>query len=270
MAGNGYLPGFLAGRIYQGPLKQLCAPGLNCYSCPGALLSCPIGAMQSVLTSRGFWFSYYVFGFLLLVGALAGRFVCGWLCPFGWAQELLHKIPFPKKIRAFRLDRGLRYVKYGILLIFVILLPLFWVDRFGLGQPYFCKYVCPAGMLQAGIPLVALDEGLRAAVGWLFAWKGVLLGMTIFASLMIYRPFCKYLCPLGAAYGLLNPISLHRLRLSKDACIHCGKCAMICKMNVDPQVRPSSPECIRCGDCARGCPAKALRMGIRTEKHTPS
>jgi len=118
-ATNSYVTGFAAGRIYQGKLKQLCHPGLNCYSCPGALLSCPIGALQAVIGSRGFSLSLYVFGFLLFVGALLGRMVCGFLCPFGLIQELVHKIPFPKKIREFKLDKPLRYVKYAVLLVMI-------------------------------------------------------------------------------------------------------------------------------------------------------
>ena len=105
---NGYVRGFLEGKIYSGPLKQLCVPGLNCYSCPGALGACPIGALQAVLGSRGRKFSFYVLGFLLAVGAVCGRFVCGWLCPFGLFQELLHKIPFPRKIKKLPGDRILR------------------------------------------------------------------------------------------------------------------------------------------------------------------
>ena len=51
---NGYLYGFLTGRIYTGPTKAVCVPGLNCYSCPGALGACPIGSLQAVLGSRKF------------------------------------------------------------------------------------------------------------------------------------------------------------------------------------------------------------------------
>ena len=51
---NAYVNGFLPGNpmIYQGPLKQLCVPGMNCYSCPGALGSCPIGSMQAIFDGR--------------------------------------------------------------------------------------------------------------------------------------------------------------------------------------------------------------------------
>lgn len=94
---NSYLLGFVQGKIYKGNIKNLCVPGLNCYSCPGAVGTCPIGAMQAVIGNWNFKFAFYVAGFLMFVGAIVGRFVCGWLCPFGFIQDLLYKITFPKK-----------------------------------------------------------------------------------------------------------------------------------------------------------------------------
>lgn len=264
---NSYLLGFIQGKIYRGPLKQLCVPGLNCYSCPGALGSCPVGALQAVLGSRRYQFAYYVAGFLVLVGALVGRFVCGYLCPFGLVQELLHKIPFPKKCRTFRGDRLLRKLKYGILAVFVILLPLFAVDAWGQGQPWFCKLICPAGTLEGGIPLVLLNSELRQAVGWLYAWKSVILGVTIFLSILIYRPFCKYICPLGAVYALFQRVSVFRYRVDRDKCVNCGACAKVCGMNLNPVEEANHPECIRCGRCKRACPTGAVSCGFTGSRH---
>lgn len=258
---NSYLVGFAQGKIYKGPLKNLCVPGLNCYSCPGALGSCPIGALQAVIGSTRFSVTLYVAGFLMLVGALAGRYVCGWLCPFGLIQELLHKIPLPRplrKIGTFRGDRILRALKYVILVVFVILLPLFAVDLLGQGAPWFCKLICPAGTLEGGIPLVALNETLRAAIGWLYAWKVALLIGIVALSIVIYRPFCKYLCPLGAIYSAFNPIALLRHHVDANACITCGTCRQACPMGIDPAQTPNHPECIRCGACVRACPTSAL------------
>ncbi|NLD83109.1 MAG: 4Fe-4S binding protein, partial [Clostridiales bacterium] len=153
---NGYVPGFLKGVIYRGPLKQFCVPGLNCYACPGALGSCPIGSLQAVLGSRDYRFSFYIVGFLMLVGAALGRFVCGWLCPIGLVQDLLYKIPFFKKRKKLPGDKVLVWLKYVMLVLFVILLPLFAVNAVGQSQPWFCKYVCPGGMLMGGIPLYLL------------------------------------------------------------------------------------------------------------------
>lgn len=259
---NSYLAGFAKGRIYQGKLKNLCVPGLNCYSCPGALGSCPVGAMQAVVGSWNFKLTFYVAGFLMFTGALTGRFVCGWLCPFGLIQDLLHKIPFPKKIGIFPGDRFLRKLKYVIFLVFVILMPMFVVDLLGQGAPYFCKLICPAGTLEGGLPLVLLNKGMRGAIGWLYAWKNVLLVVILVLSVIIYRPFCKYICPLGAVYSLFQPISVFRYRVDQELCTHCGACAKACKMQVDPVKSPNHPECIRCGQCKKVCPTGALDYNV--------
>ena len=263
---NSYLVGFAKGKIYDGKLKNLCVPGLNCYSCPGALGSCPIGAMQAVIGSWNFRMAFYVAGFLVFVGALMGRFVCGWLCPFGLIQDFLHKIPFVKKISTFRGDWLLRKLKYVIFLVFVILLPMFVVDMLGQGAPYFCKLICPAGTLEGGIPLVLLNSAMRTAVGWLYAWKNVLLVVIVLLSVVIYRPFCKYICPLGAVSSVFNPIAVFRYRVDKEACTHCGACAKACKMQVDPSETPNHPECIRCGSCKKVCPTGAIYSGINCRK----
>ena len=255
---NSYLVGFVQGKIYRGKLKNLCVPGLNCYSCPGAVGSCPIGAMQAVIGSWNFKFAFYAAGFLMFIGALMGRFVCGWLCPFGLIQDLLYKIPFLRKINTFKGDKLLRKLKYVILLVFVILLPMFLVDVLGQGLPYFCKFICPAGTLEGGILLVLFNESMRGALGWLYAWKSVLLAVTILLSVVIYRPFCKYICPLGAVYSVFNPSAVFRYRIDKEKCTGCGACARVCKMQVDPAKNVNHAECIRCGACKDACPVKVI------------
>ena len=259
---NGYVIGFARGRIYQGVSKRVCVPGLNCYSCPGAVASCPIGSLQAVLGSRDYRFSFYVIGFLMIVGSLMGRFVCGWLCPFGLVQDLLHKIPFVKKIRKVPFDRQLRYLKYVLLAVLVIALPLFLANVAGEGTPWFCKLVCPAGTLLAGLPLVSMNPALQTAVGFLFGWKVFLLVLVVLLSVMIYRPFCKYLCPLGAIYGLFNRFSLYRYEVDTGKCTRCGKCARVCEMEVKAYENPNSAECIRCGKCIRACPEQAIRTTL--------
>lgn len=259
---NGYLIGFAKGKIYTGKLKNLCLPGLNCYSCPGALGSCPIGSLQAVLGSRNFKFAFYVIGFMMMVGVLLGRVVCGFLCPFGLLQDLLYKIPFVKKVHGLPGDKYLKWLKYFILIVFVILLPLFVVDIIGQGSPWFCKYICPSGTFGAGIPLVLADTGLQSAIGWLYAWKLFILILIILLSIMVYRPFCKYLCPLGAFYGFFNRISFNRYKVDKHKCTSCGLCARSCKMDIEAYKNPNSMECIRCGICKKVCPHGAITSGI--------
>jgi len=263
---NGYLIGFVKGKIFTGWTKQLCVPGLNCYSCPGALGSCPIGSLQAVLGSRNYKFAFYVTGFLMVVGAVFGRFVCGWLCPFGLVQDLLYKIPFFKKLRKLPGDRWLKYLKYVILIGFVILLPLFAVDIVGQGSPWFCKYICPAGTLEGGIPLVFSNSALQAAVGWLFAWKNLLLIALILLSIPVYRPFCRYLCPLGAIYGLFNPIAFYRYKIDRNSCTGCRACQKACKLDIPVYEKPNSPDCIRCGACKKACPHHAICSTLKKQK----
>ncbi|QXM05483.1 4Fe-4S binding protein [Crassaminicella indica] len=255
---NGYFKGFLKGSIYKGDLKKICVPGLNCYSCPGALGSCPIGSLQAIISDIKYKFSFYVVGFLMLIGGLLGRFVCGWLCPFGFIEELLYKIPSPK----FKVSKNLqklKYLKYVILIVFVILLPMLWVDDIGIGSPTFCKYICPVGTIEGGIPLVILNESLRSAVGFLFAWKLTLLIVIVILSIVVFRPFCRFICPLGAIYSLFNPISIYRLNIDLNKCTQCGACSKKCKLDIEVYKNPNSLECIRCGECIDSCPHNAIK-----------
>ena len=259
---NGYLKGFARGQIFTGSTKYLCLPGMNCYSCPGALGSCPIGALQATLNSRQYKLSLYVLGLLTVFGTLLGRFVCGFLCPFGLVQDLLFKIPFVKKIRRLPGEKSLRWLRFVFLGIFVILLPLFVIDITGLGEPWFCKWICPVGTLEGGIPLVLLNNAMRGAAGFLFRWKLVILIITLLSSIIIYRPFCRYVCPLGALYGLFNKISLYRIKIDSEKCIGCGLCQKTCKLDIPVWKNPDSMDCIRCGECKAVCPEKAITMKI--------
>lgn len=262
---NAHIAGFIKGSIYTGPLKQFCVPGMNCYSCPGALGACPIGALQNSFTGRRIRFPFYVLGFLMGLGLLVGRFICGWLCVFGLIQELLYKIPTKKFVIPERWDKPLRKLKYLFLAVFVILLPIILRDEMGLSSPFFCKWFCPVGTLEAGLPLTLLNESLRSAAHFLYVWKLAILALVLLASIFIHRPFCKYMCPLGAFYGLFQRISLLRLRVDESACTRCGACSAVCHMQVKPFMDPNSSECIRCGKCVAACPARALSFGMNNK-----
>ena len=193
-----------------------------------------------------------------MLGVLLGRFICGFLCPFGWFQELLHKIP-TRKLSTKKL-KYLTWIKYVVLLVAVFLLPALAVNDVGMGEPFFCKYICPQGVLEGAIPLSVVNPGIRSALGALFTWKFSILLVVIVLSVVFYRPFCKWLCPLGAFYALLNKVSLFQMKVDKSKCVTCGKCAEACKMAVDVTKTPNHTECIRCGMCVRACPANAVHF----------
>ncbi len=266
------LPNFLMGKIYQGDVKGVCVPVLNCYSCPAAMAACPIGSLQNFMAALRFNLSIaqfqvglYVFGFLGAVGSLVGRMPCGWLCPFGFLQDLLYKIPTPK----LKIPKPLTWFKYAVLAVMVVGLPLLVLDEFGYGQTWFCKWICPAGTLEGGIPLVAANANIRSQVGLLFFWKTSLLALFLAWMIFSRRPFCRTTCPLGAFFGLFNKISVLSLTVDeRNACTQCGSCLKDCPVEIDPHETPNSPECIRCLQCLDSCPEGAI--GYDFLKRKPS
>lgn len=253
---NCNITGFAKGRIYKGAIKNVCVPGLNCYSCPGAVGACPLGSLQSELVTSKQRFPYYILGTLILFGVLLGRFICGFLCPIGLLQELLYRLP-TKKIKKNRVTRVMSYGKYLILLILVLVLPIC------LSVPGFCKYVCPAGTVEGGLLLGISNPEIRDMLGSLFTWKTAVLAVIIVSAVFCFRSFCRFICPLGAFYSLFNRFSVVRMVVDEDRCNHCGACQRFCKMDIS---RVGDRECIQCGECTGICEKCAIHRS--TQKST--
>ena len=247
---NANIKGFFNGRIYEGKSKNMCVPGLNCYSCPGAVGSCPMGSLQNALSASGARTPAYIFGIIILFGLLLGRTICGWLCPIGLGQELLYKIKTPK-LKKSKVTRALSYFKYFVLIGLVVILPLFWAI------PGFCEYICPAGTIEGGVGLLSHPNNADQLgnLGALFSWKFTLLILIVVGSIFVFRLFCRFLCPLGALYGFFCRIALLGIKLDKDECTDCGLCISACKMDIK---RVGDHECIQCGECISVCPTKAI------------
>ncbi len=253
---NANIKGFASGKIYTGATKNVCVPGLNCYSCPGAVGACPLGSLQNALAQSGTRAPFYVIGIILLFGLILGRTICGFLCPFGLVQDLVYKIKTPK-LKKSRVTRVLSYLKYVFLVVFVIALPISFGAYGATAVPAFCKYICPAGTLLGAAPLLAngANAEIYSGLGALFTWKFALMVAIIAACIFIYRAFCRFFCPLGALYGFFNRIALLGVKLDKTKCTDCGLCVAHCKMDIH---RVGDHECINCGECIPVCPAKAI------------
>ncbi len=252
---NANLKGFKTGVIYQGNVKNLCCPGINCYSCPGANTACPLGSLQNAMTSTDKSTIFYILGIILLYGLLAGRWICGWLCPFGLIQELLYKVKTPK-VRKSKITRALSYFKYVVLVFFVFIIPILYSLR-NTPVPAFCKYICPAGTLEGAMGLLSnkVNESSLRMLGPIFTWKFLLMVSIIVGCVFIFRLFCRFLCPLGLLYGFFNKISIFGIKLDKPKCVDCGKCISKCKMDIR---HVGDVECISCGECIDVCPTKAI------------
>lgn len=248
---NANLKGYITGNIYKGGLKNLCSPGLNCYSCPGASFACPLGALQDSMAQSGDRAGFYIIGILALFGLTLARTICGFLCPIGLGQELLHKIKTPK-LKKSRYTRVLSFLKYILLAVMVIAIPLIYH-----GIPAFCKYICPAGTFEGAVGLLSNSNntGFFAMLGNLFTWKFCLLVVFIVGSIFIYRFFCRFFCPLGAIYGFFNKWALIGVKLDEDKCVDCGMCIQTCQMDIR---HVGDHECINCGACVPVCPTQAI------------
>lgn len=246
--------GFTSGNIYKGNTKQVCIPGLNCYSCPGAVGACPLGSLQGSFSADRSTL-YYVCGILFLYCILFGRMICGWLCPFGLIQELLYKIKTPK-IKKNHVTRILSYFKYVVLVFFVLIVPIMYAFK-DTPLPAFCKYICPAGTLEGGIGLLSnkVNESYFSMLGPLFTWKFLLLISIVVSSVFIFRMFCRFICPLGALYGLFNRFSFFGIKVEQPKCTNCNKCVNHCKMDIK---HVGDHECISCGECINVCPTNAI------------
>lgn len=251
---NPNIKNFFDGKIHQGTSKSVCVPGLNCYSCPGAVSGCPLGTLQNSIANPLLKFPFYIIGLLLLFGLFMGRVICGFLCPFGFIQELLYKVPC-KKLKKNKITYCLSYLKYVILAIFVVIIPLYFILVNGEVIPAFCKYICPAGTLEAGIPLVVQNSYLQGIIGNIFYWKVAILVLTLLSVIFVFRAFCRFICPLGAIYSLFNRISFFGIAVDNGKCIHCNKCVDSCLMDVK---KVGDHECINCGECRKVCDKDAI------------
>lgn len=240
-------PWFQAGflLVWLDPLllrmHQVCGPVFHCYACPLATFACPIGVIANF--SALHVVPYMAIGTLVVVGALVAGFICGWVCPFGFLQDLLDKVPLPK----VRLPLWTGYTRYLVLAALVLVVPFLW----GESHPLFICRVCPAGALEGGVGQTVKGWITGGPASPVSLTKWVILGAFLAAAVFIYRPWCTLLCPLGAVLGLFNRASIVFLRVDDKKCHACGACGAMCKIGLAPEKQLKDPLCIRCMACTR-------------------
>ncbi|MEW6747391.1 MAG: 4Fe-4S binding protein [Planctomycetota bacterium] len=228
-------------------LKWLCNPVLSCHSCVLAWFACPIGVF--VHYSGYHLFPVLALGTVLLLGIALGRLLCGWICPIGFLQDLLYKVPS----RKFALPSWTSYVKYLVLVLMVGLFPFFWGEETLLS---FCRY-CPASAAQVTIPNLIGGSELTAGTLIKLGILAGVIGLAVFST----RSFCKVFCPIGALLAPLNFVSLWVVKPARAECAGCEKCGAACPSGGDPQSRieqgipPSlALDCVLCHQCQVACP----------------
>lgn len=253
---NAYFGFLKTKQIYQGALKGICVPVLNCHSCPSAFFSCPIGTIQHFMTIRKF--PYVLSAYLASIGIMVGSLACGWLCPFGLMQDLFYKIKSVK----IRISEKLSSLRYLVLFFLVILFPLV------LQETWFSK-VCPMGTFQAAIPWVLWNPIIPVygepavstqTLGWLFIIKILIAGAFLGFFIVAKRPFCRLACPLGAIFGFFNKYSILQLKVDTYSCTDCQKCKTICPVDINISDDPGSSTCVRCLQCLK-CENVHIQIG---------
>jgi len=247
---------FFLARLYAGSLKSVPLPIMNCYACPASLYSCPIGTLSHFLVLSKV--PLLALGVISAVSASFGRWICGWACPFGLIQDFLNKIPSVK----FELPRPFVYLKYFILVFGVFLLPYLFKEH------YFCM-VCPVGTVEAGVYWVAVSSMIANMAGAFFLFKLAFGSMFIYGSIFIKRPFCRYVCPLGALFSIFNKFSVVDFKVEEKDCIECNLCKKSCPVDYPIYEDPNSPACLRCLNCVRVCPAVKVNVSLKYWRKSP-
>ena len=228
-------------------MHTVCSPVFHCYSCPLATFACPIGILANF--SAIHVFPFLAVGTLAIVGVLLGSFICGWVCPFGFIQDLIGKIP----TRKFELPAWMGATRYVVLVVFVLAIPYFYGEGNAL---FFCR-LCPAGALEAAVPYTASTAIAGGPIAWPTATKGIILVVMVVAMLFTWRPWCTLFCPLGAIYGICNRISFFFLKFHPSECNDCDVCRKLCNYHGQSERRGGEMSCVRCMDCTQ-CSAVTL------------
>jgi polyferredoxin len=218
---------------------------------------CPFGGLESLYTvvTQGAFLKRVAMSSLILLGATAvlalvfRRVFCGRICPLGFLQELtakLGRLIFRGRFKVHarwltRLDKIARYLKYAVLVYFLVLT---WLTGYLVIRPY--------------DPWVAYHHLFSAELLTSYLVGFILLILSLAGSMFVERPFCKYLCPMGGFLGLVSKAGVFRIRRNRSSCTDCEACTRICPVGIRVHEldKVTTAECISCGECQTACPVE--------------
>ena len=201
-----------------------------------------------------------------VVTLVAGRFFCGWMCAFGSMGDFIYHFPRfvfrQKKVRKYipdAADHILKWVKYGVLFIFVVLIWGLQIVSIPTGTDPWEFF----GML---VSFGNWPSFTTLAESWILA-AAILLGIMI-ASFFVERFFCRYLCPLGAYFSIIGRLRPVTIRKERSKCAKCRLCSVKCSMGIplDQMDRVTTGECINCMECVRVCPSSNAHLDLEESK----
>lgn len=245
----------------------------------------PSGWQQNTQT-----FPWLAIASFLIVGVLIGKSLCGWICPFGFIQDLVGFIKAKKMEISPKTHEDLKFLKHLVLGITLFITITFSLAKFlkthgnyekAMGIFAYAPFtaVSPAETLFATLPKMVRNFSnavmekpvLDALAGVLnlpplfWAQLSILIGVLILAA-YIPRGWCRYLCPHGAIMAVLNKFSFIGLKRDPVKCVkgECRECVKVCPMQVrileQPWEKFSDPECVYCLKCVAACQNKAIKL----------
>ena len=185
------------------------------------------------------------FGFFIILAVVGNKMICGWACPFGALQELIYSLPILRKTKQKKIPFiSTNTIRSGLFI--AMLLFLFGVIGGRKGTVIY-HYVNPFNLFNLDFEIFSI---LLTVI------------ITLLGSLIIYRPFCQFICPFGFVSWIAERFSIFRVRINQDECTQCNACIKVCPLDASKgrvAGKKMPADCFSCGRCLNVCPVDAIQ-----------